>query len=238
MDNIPLKSCSFDFYLKVYPVTFLERSDLEKGDKILLPPTILNKISSYEVEGPIMFELSNNSQKRRSHCGVMDFTADEGCAYLPNWMMQNIGIKEGERVNFKYASLEKGNYVKLQPQTDDFLKISNPKAVLEAKLRYFTCLTKFDVIAIDYNNKIYWINVLDVKPGNAISIIDTDIDVDFAPPLVSKKPEQPTEALDNSETSLIDKKKEEISHLHSEEISSEEEENLKKSFGGKGHTVQ
>jgi len=185
-----------------------------------------------------MFELSNNNLKRRSHCGVMDFTADEGCAYLPNWMMQNIGVKEGQQLNFKYTLLEKGNYVKLQPQTDDFLKISNPKAVLEAKLRFFTCLTKFDVIAIDYNDKIYWINVLDVKPGFAISIIDTDIDVDFAPPLVTKKPEQQTEFLRDPDPSVIDKKKGIDSPLHSEEISSEEEENLKKSFGGKGYTVQ
>ena len=29
------------------------------------------------------------------------------------------------------ASIQKGSFVKLQPQTTDFIKISNPKAVLE-----------------------------------------------------------------------------------------------------------
>jgi len=34
-----------------------------------------------------------------------------------------------------------GNYVKLRPQSKEFLDISNPKAVLEQTLRTYTCLT-------------------------------------------------------------------------------------------------
>lgn len=37
--------------------------------------------------------------------------------------------------------LEKGNFVKFQPQTEDFLAISNPRSVLERTLRSFTCLS-------------------------------------------------------------------------------------------------
>jgi ubiquitin fusion degradation protein 1 len=42
-------------------------------------------------------------------------------------MMQNLLLAEGDIVKFQYAKLLKGQYVKLRPQTQDFLDISNPK---------------------------------------------------------------------------------------------------------------
>jgi len=228
---------AFEFNVKVYPVTFVNRLDLEKGDKILLPPSILQKLSESEIKGPIIFEIKNTNSTRKTHCGVMDFTADEGCAYLPRWMMQNLDTKEGEKLYFSYTSLEKGNYVKLQPQTDDFLNISNPKAVLEAKLRYFTCLTRSDTIAIEYNEKIYWINVVEVKPGVAILIVDTDIDVDFASPVLKKRHEEHSNTLKDN-ISENQKKKDETESKSEE--SSTDDENGKKNqiFYGKGQIVK
>ena len=44
-------------------------------------------------------------------------------------------------------------------------------------------MTKDDVISIFYNDKEYQILVLETRPGNAVSIIECDMDVDFAPPL-------------------------------------------------------
>ena len=235
MDSNNTSPYSIEFSLKTYPITFLNRTDLEKGDKILLPSNILRKLSEYEIKGPIIFEISNINTKRKSHCGVMDFTADQGCAYLPRWMMENLALKEGEKIQFSYCTLEKGNYVKLQPQTDDFLEISNPKAILEAKLRYFTCLTKLDMIAIEYNNKIYWINVVEVKPGRAISIIDTDIDVDFAPPIIRKNLN--FEKSHEEKLELPGTKASERSLIDSSETSSEEE-NCGTSFKGEGHVMK
>ena len=67
--------------------------------------------------------------------------------------MQNLLLTEGDIVKFQYTKLLKGQYVKLRPQTKDFLDISNPKAVLETTLRTYTCLTVGDSILINYNNK-------------------------------------------------------------------------------------
>lgn len=41
-----------------------------------------------------------------------------------------------------------------------------------------------------YNNKKYYINIVEAKPGPAISIIETDCEVDFAAPLDYKEPER------------------------------------------------
>jgi ubiquitin fusion degradation protein 1 len=44
-------------------------------------------------------------------------------------------------------------------------------------------LSRGDVIAINYNKKIYELNVLETKPANAVSIIECDMNVEFeAPP--------------------------------------------------------
>ena len=67
--------------------------------------------------------------------------------------MQNLVIEEGDIASIKSATLPKGTYVKLQPHTQDFLDITNPKAVLETTLRGYSCLTKGDTICLPYNNK-------------------------------------------------------------------------------------
>nr|UXY88198.1 ubiquitin fusion degradation protein [Cryptomonas curvata] len=195
------------FSLKCYPISFIEKFSNCKGDKILLPSSILENITNKDVKWPLIFEIFNKESGRKTHCGVLEFTSDEGCAYLPYWMIKNLFAIEGETLFFKYANLDKGNYVKIQPQTSDFLDISNPRAVLESNLRFFTCLTKDDSIAIDYNDKIYWLNVLEVKPGNAISIIETDINVDFSLPMCTYNKEKNQSILSDktNDTKILEK---------------------------------
>ncbi|XP_021716112.1 ubiquitin recognition factor in ER-associated degradation protein 1-like [Chenopodium quinoa] len=177
---------------RCYPASFIDKPQLEKGDKIIMPPSALDRLAFLHIEYPMLFELSNPSADRVTHCGVLEFVADEGLIYLPYWMMQNMLLQEGDIVQVKNASLSKGKFVKLQPHTKDFLDISNPKVVLETSLRSFSCLTTGDTIMVDYNNKRFFIDVVETKPSSAVSIIETDCEVDFAPPLDYKEPEKPS----------------------------------------------
>lgn len=93
-------------------------------------------------------------------------------------------------MKIRNVSLPKGTYVKLQPVTSDFLDITNPKAVLERTLRSYTCLTVGDCFVVNYNNKNYEIEVREAKPGNAISVVETDCQVDFEAPKDYKEPER------------------------------------------------
>ncbi|CAN6440555.1 unnamed protein product [Victoria cruziana] len=156
-----------------------------------MPPSALDRLASLHIDYPMLFELYNSSTERVSHCGVLEFIAEEGMIYMPYWMMQNMLLQEGDTVRVKNATLPKGTYVKLQPHTKDFLDISNPKAILETTLRNFSCLTTGDSIMVAYNNKKYYIDIIETKPSSAISIIETDCEVDFAPPLDYKEPERP-----------------------------------------------
>ena len=47
---------------------------------------------------------------------------------------------------------------------------------------------------VAYNNKKFYIDIVETKPSSAISIIETDCEVDFAPPLDYIEPEKPLKA--------------------------------------------
>ncbi|XP_044763146.1 ubiquitin recognition factor in ER-associated degradation protein 1 isoform X1 [Coccinella septempunctata] len=166
-----------------------ERQDVERGGKIIMPPSALEQLTRLNISYPMLFKLTNKKANRVSHCGVLEFVADEGKVYLPHWMMQNMNLREGDSIQVESIDLPVGTFSKFQPVSPDFLDITNPKAVLENCLRSFACLTKGDVIAVKYNQKIYELSVLETKPGDAISIIECDMNVEFAAPIGYKEPE-------------------------------------------------
>lgn len=139
----------------------------------------------------MLFRLTSNGQDGRphtTHSGVLEFTAEEGCCYIPYWMMQNLLLEEGALLTVTNVSLPKAVFVKLQPQSVDFLEISNPRAVLEHALRNFSCVTTGDIIQIPYNEKNYHFALKEVKPADAACIIETDCNVDFDAPVGYKEP--------------------------------------------------
>ncbi len=136
----------------------------------------------------MLFQLQNPNKGTMTHCGVLEFTAEEGSCVIPFWMMQNLLIEEGGVLTVTNVSLPKANFVKFQAQHVDFLEISNPRAVLEHALRNFSCITKGDVICVPYNSKNYHFEIKEVKPQDAACIIETDCNVDFDAPVGYKEP--------------------------------------------------
>ncbi|XP_013142187.1 PREDICTED: ubiquitin fusion degradation protein 1 homolog isoform X1 [Papilio polytes] len=182
----------FNMNYRCYSVSMLpgnERQDVERGGKIIMPPSALEMLTRLSIEYPMIFKLTNRKTNRITHCGVLEFVADEGKVYLPHWMMANLVLEEGTVVQIESVSLPVATFSKFQPLSEDFLDITNPKAVLENCLRNFSCLTTGDVIAIKYNSKVYELCVLETKPGNAVIIIECDMNVEFAPPVGYKEEE-------------------------------------------------
>jgi ubiquitin fusion degradation protein 1 len=162
-------------------------TSLQKGDKILLPPSAFDTLARLQVDYPMLFRLHAETN-HSTHCGVLEFTAEEGSCYIPYWMMQNLFIQEGDVITVTNVSLPKATMIKLKPQHVDFLEISNPKAVLEFALRNFSCVTKGDVIQIPYNNKNYQFELQEVQPQDAACIIETDCNLEFDAPVGYKEP--------------------------------------------------
>eukprot|EP01114_Cavostelium_apophysatum_P014512 TRINITY_DN3787_c0_g1_i6.p1 TRINITY_DN3787_c0_g1~~TRINITY_DN3787_c0_g1_i6.p1 ORF type:complete len:1009 (+),score=225.69 TRINITY_DN3787_c0_g1_i6:144-3170(+) len=192
----------------VTPDTF-GKKEIENGGKIILPMSALEELSHSELEGgynihssinsgfmtntggfqgyseqsPLMiFELSTGKGKR-SFCGVEEFTAEENQAVVPKWIMENLQAKEGDTIQVRRVSLPKGNYVKLQPHNADFLEVNDTKAMLEWVLPKFVVMAVGDTIVIPYRNKKYSFHILEVRPGRAVHLIDSDVTTEFAPPL-------------------------------------------------------
>ncbi len=84
-------------------------------------------------------------------------------------------------------SLKKATFVKLRAQSVDFLEVHNPRALLEVALRQFTCLTVGDVIRIPHAGRFFDLEIREVSPNGAASIIETDCNVDFEEPLGYKE---------------------------------------------------
>ncbi|GJS24616.1 ubiquitin fusion degradation protein 1 [Tanacetum coccineum] len=128
-----------------------------------------------------------------SHCGVIEFTADEGVVFMPKWMMENMKLQDGEMVNIENMSLLQGTYIKLQPHATKFIMLSNHKSLLEKAFKDFACLTPGDTIVINHEDEKYLIDIVETKPSShAIALFDTDCEVDFATPLDYKEPEKKT----------------------------------------------
>eukprot|EP00210_Caulerpa_lentillifera_P000604 g585.t1 len=209
---------TFEARYRAYPPAFLDRPSLEEGDKVILPPSALDRLVSLHIEYPMLFRVENKASGRSTHCGVLEFVAEEGRVYLPFWMMQNLLLTDGDLIDFKNTSLPKGSYVKLQPVTSDFLDITNPKAVLEKSLRNYTCLTTGDNIVLNYNCRRYEIEIKETRPGPAISVIETDCNVDFEAPkdyVPPVAPSQPAQSTSNADPNAMEE----------DETEEEEEEN-------------
>ncbi|RVW93387.1 Ubiquitin recognition factor in ER-associated degradation protein 1 [Vitis vinifera] len=227
---------SFEQKYRCYPASFIDKPQIESGGKIIMPPSALDRLASLHIDYPMLFELSNPAAQRVSHCGVLEFIAEEGMIYMPYWvsfttadvsralipvvillivscqMMENMLLQEGDTVQEKVGkvSLDVHQYfmllqergilkLKMPHKGMDVLNIEAaavldgffPTPSLETTLRNFSCLTTGDSIMVAYNNKKYYIDIVETKPSNAISIIETDCEVDFAPPLDYKEPEKP-----------------------------------------------
>ncbi|XP_077995424.1 ubiquitin recognition factor in ER-associated degradation protein 1-like [Glandiceps talaboti] len=198
---------TFKTQYRCYSVSMLpgnERQDVERGGKIIMPPSALDQLSRLNIVYPMLFKLTNKKTDRVTHCGVLEFVADEGKIYLPYWMMRNLLLEEGGLVQVESATLPVATYSKFKPQSPDFLDITNPKAVLENALRSFACLTTNDVIAIRYNKKDYELQVLEAKPGKAVSIIECDMSVEFSSPVGYKEPEHRPTQQQQSEEMAVD----------------------------------
>ena len=97
---------------KVYSPAFIGKPDLNKGNKIIMPSSALQELARLKISYPMTFMISNPQMAKKSYCGVLEFSADEGVCYIPTWMMDNLFLEEGAEVILRNVTLQKGNYIK------------------------------------------------------------------------------------------------------------------------------
>uniref|UniRef100_T1HZX7 Uncharacterized protein n=3 Tax=Rhodnius prolixus TaxID=13249 RepID=T1HZX7_RHOPR len=213
--------------LLIYPVTFMvdrRRDEVDTGGKIILPPTVLDFMANQTLQYPMLFKLSNIENNVSTHCGVLEFIAEEGTFFAPTWMLEQLKVEAGSFIKVESATLPVATFSRFQPQQTNFLDISNPKAVLENQLRKYACLTVGDVIALSYNDKIYRLKVEEARPRDAVKIIECDMEVDFSAPEGYVDPK-------------IEQQKQELEKNQSNTATVVHNSNRFRPFSGKGHRL-
>ena len=171
---------------KAFPASIMGREDIDLSNSIILPASALGVLSSMrnfkDSKNPILFRILNIELNMATHCGVAEFTAQEGTCYLPSNMFERLCLMEGQQVNIRNVDLKPGTFIKLQPHLTEFINIPNPKAILEYNLRNYFCVTEGDTISVKFSKKIYKLDIVQCKPAKAIRTLNTDIEVDFCPP--------------------------------------------------------
>lgn len=101
----------FEATYRAFPLAFIDKQSAEYGDKVILPPSALDRLgkqltvtvaflhvsrvklttchafaASLHIEYPMLFKVVNNGTGRSTHCGVLEFIAQEGHVYLPRWV--------------------------------------------------------------------------------------------------------------------------------------------------------
>ena len=75
----------------------------------------------------MVFRLTSPGKMKKMFCGVLEFIAENNTCYLPDWMMKQLELDEGENLILTNVKLPKGTFMKIQPFTKDFTLLPNPK---------------------------------------------------------------------------------------------------------------
>eukprot|EP00958_Prasinococcus_capsulatus_P011443 scaffold1136_cov399-Prasinococcus_capsulatus_cf.AAC.7 len=180
---------TFEQRYRIYPVSFIDKPQLENGDKIILPPSALDRLASLHIDYPMLFNVSTlNSSARQTHCGTSGASpslAHRSGAYqqpgadYSTTHCRCIGVR-GRRGCCIPSVLDDGKPV-LAGRRGSQDKERVPAQGIVRKTA--ASLQGGDTILVNYNNKKFYIDVKETKPGEAISIIETDCEVDFMAPL-------------------------------------------------------
>lgn len=122
--------------------------------------------------------------------GVKEFTSEEGTARVPFVVASRIGLEANQSVHVQYVELPKATSLTLSV-LDENHGVDDWKALLEVQLQSgYTALTKGDTLVImdpaSNSQNFFQCLVTDIKPADAVCIVDTDIDLD----IISKEPVQ------------------------------------------------
>ena len=57
---------------------------------VFLPVSALEILANLNIVYPMLFELKNTTDGSTTHCGVLEFVAEEGRVYIPEWVRDRI----------------------------------------------------------------------------------------------------------------------------------------------------
>lgn len=186
-------------YIDVYQAQFVAKRassvgdfKLNEGGRVLLPAMVLEDISSLSMVYPLQFKIQAHRQKPM-FAGVLEFSAEIGTIVLPDWMHDQLKLASNAIVRVQTCNLGPGNLLRLQPHESAFVMLQDPRRVLEQRLVNYPVLTNGATIVIDYAQRSFKIDVVDIlsAAGKSLEAVltaradsqATELNVDFERPL-------------------------------------------------------
>ena len=141
---------------------------------------------------PLHFRIVNPVNGNILYSGIREFSAPEGAVGISSFVRSSLGVVDSDdeaqqagteiSLTIHLQTLPKGSFVKFRPLESGY-DVEDWKAFLEQHLRdNYTSLTSGEEIAIKTGNECFRFLVDELRPGkDAISLIDTDLEVDIEP---------------------------------------------------------
>lgn len=169
---------------------FLKYENKNDSSYIVLPPSALVSVfSTGDIEFPIIYKVKNNKTKCSTFCSVYEFDAEENKCLIPEWVMMQLGLEEGDPVEILHHAekLDRGEKIIVAPQNENFYNEYNFLEQLENAFLEFIVLNKNDLISIRVNDRVYHLEVVETFPSDTICTINCDLVIDFDNSFLDKK---------------------------------------------------
>ena len=208
-----------DLRVRVEDVALKRGIRTRREDKIQLPASALRMLERFDDEmgarQPNAFfyvsrvdEDEDEDEDKGCYCAALDYQAEEDSVVIPTDLYKRLGYSSGDeknllRVEFRSRALEKCEWVKLQPKSNEFSKFltrhpeADVKMVLENVLVQRSCVHVGDVFEVDFSGfvssssspsesfvfelKVVALKVEGGEEDTVASLIETDVEVDLAP---------------------------------------------------------
>lgn len=178
-----------------------------RSDKISLPRSFgasLSEQHDHATHGAMFFELAVDGRPP-THGALLDFEAPEGVVGLPPKVLRCLGLDSvlgvsaqpagteptpafplgtPPLVTVTYRSLQPGTFAKLQPVSAAFQReLGDIKTALELELATHATLTEGDILTVRSleDGQPHELRVISLLPEHAVSVVETDLEVDIAP---------------------------------------------------------
>uniref|UniRef100_A0A7S4BTG8 UBX domain-containing protein n=1 Tax=Chrysotila carterae TaxID=13221 RepID=A0A7S4BTG8_CHRCT len=154
-----------------------------RADKVTLPRSAAAELAHAYKNGQLFFELSAGNGRPVTHVSILDFTADEGTIGMPPEVLRCLGLatdgSSGHHVMVRYKLLKRGTFARVQPVKRRFrTEVADVKLFLEHELHLRTTLSEGDELEVGTGAERHVLRILELKPESAVSLIDTDLEVE------------------------------------------------------------
>ncbi|KJH46641.1 ubiquitin fusion degradation protein UFD1 [Dictyocaulus viviparus] len=157
-----------------YKVTLKKISRLHTSGMVVLPDSAFEPLNARQISLPLCVKVSA-SPDRFTYCGVIEYHAPEGRAYLPAWVMRHLSISDGQIVYIQQADLPVATSILLDAMTPLTHTFKKPRDVLPIVVRNYDFVTTRDMISIQHQGKRFDLLVKQVKPEGAACIADGNV---------------------------------------------------------------